>query len=381
VADVLTFFDEAQIRDPYPRYEQWRERHPIWRDRDSGRWVLSRHEDVFEILKDHQRFSSAAMGAALPLPTLTDDPPRHTQMRSIVNKAFTTAMLKRIEPDIGGIANDLVGALPMDGDVDIVEHLTTPLPVTVISRMMGIPEERKADFKRWSDALTGTLAGASQESRTTEMMEMAQFFRELIPERKRNPSNDLFSAVANAEVDGVGLSEWEIIGFNVLLLIAGNETTTNLLGNLLNVLADRPELWQRLRREPELIDAAIEETLRFDSPVQFLMREAKEDIDVHGQRIAARDSVIVVMGSANRDSTVFETPDQYLLDRARGRHLSFGYGIHFCIGAPLARLEARIAMRALLTRASQVERGSGRERRVGSHLLRGFEALSLHFHD
>ena len=154
--------------------------------------------------------------------------------------------------------------------------------------------------------------------------------------------------MANAEVDGVGLSEWEIIGFNILLLIAGNETTTNLLGNLLNVLADRPDLWERLRREPELIEAAIEETLRFDSPVQFLMREAKEDVDLHGERIAARESVIVVMGSANRDAAVFDAPDEYRLDRTRGRHLSFGYGIHFCIGAPLARIEARVAMRALL---------------------------------
>lgn len=381
MADVLKFFDEAQIRDPYPRYAQWRERHPIWRDRDSGRWVLSRHEDVLDILKDHRRFSSAAMGATVPLPTLTDDPPRHTQLRSIVNKAFTTAMLKSIEPDIAGIANDLVEALPFGSDLDIVDRLTTPLPVTVISRMMGIPEARKADFKRWSDALTGTLAGASPAARQAELMEMAQFFRDLIPERKAHPSSDLFSAVANAEVDGVGLSEQEIIGFNILLLIAGNETTTNLLGNLLNVLADRPDLWEQLRREPELIDAAIEEALRFDSPVQFLMREAKEDVELHEQRITAGESVIVVMGSANRDTAVFDTPDEFLLDRARGRHLSFGYGIHFCIGAPLARIEARFAMRALLERAPHIERGNGHERRVGSHLLRGFEALSLQLTD
>ena len=377
MTDQLTFFDEAQIRDPYPRYAQWRARHPIWRDEFSGRWVLSRHEDVFEILKDHQRFSSAAMGAALPLPTLTDDPPRHTQLRSIVNKAFTTAMLKSVEPDVTGIANDLVGALSIGNDVDIVEHLTTPLPVTVISRMMGIPEERKADFKRWSDALTGTLAGASPEARHAEMMEMAEFFRQLIPQRRRSPTNDLVSAIVNAEVDGVGLSEWEIVGFNILLLIAGNETTTNLLGNLLNVLADRPDLWQRLREQPDLVDAAIEEALRFDSPVQFIMRTVKDDVMLHGTRVAAGDDVIVVMGSANRDAAMFEAPDEYLIDRARNRHLSFGYGIHFCIGAPLARLEARVAMRALLARSRAIERGAGPTRRVSSHLLRGFDALSL----
>jgi cytochrome P450 len=165
------------------------------------------------------------------------------------------------------------------------------------------------------------------------------------------------------------------------LLIAGNETTTNLLGNLLNVLADRPDLWERLRREPELLDTAIEETLRFDSPVQFLMREAKEDVDLHGQRIAAKDSVIVVMGSANRDAAVFDAPDEFRLDRVRGRHLSFGYGIHFCIGAPLARIEARVAMRALLARTQRAKLGDGRRQRVGSHILRGFEALSLQFND
>ena len=377
MTDELTFFDDAQIRDPYPRYAQWRTRHPIWRDAHSGRWILSRHDDVFDILKDHQRFSSAAMGAALPLPTLTDDPPRHTQLRSIVNKAFTTAMLKSVEPDVTGIADDLVEALPIGADVDIVERLTTPLPVTVISRMMGIPEERRADFKRWSDALTGTLAGASPESRRAEMLEMAEFFRQLIPQRREQPGSDLVSAVVNAEVDGVGLSEWEIVGFNILLLIAGNETTTNLLGNLLNVLAQRPDLWQRLRDEPALIDAAIEEALRFDSPVQFVMRQAKEDVTLHGTRIAAGDDVIVVMGSANRDSTIYDAPDEYLLDRPRNRHLSFGYGIHFCIGAPLARLEARVAMQALLAHARRIERGSGEARRVHSHLLRGFEALPL----
>ena len=290
MSDVLSFFDESQIADPYPRYARWRSNHPIWREPLSGRWVLSRHQDVFDVLKDHRRFSSSGMGAGLPLPLITDDPPRHTQLRSIVNKAFTTAMLKSMEPAIARVANDIVEALPEGRDFDVVERLTTPLPVTVIARMMGIPEERRADFKRWSDALTGTLAGASPEARRAEMVEMAEYFRGLVPERKRVPGNDLVSAVANAQVDGVGLSEWEIVGFNILLLIAGNETTTNLLGNLLNLLADRPELWRRLRAQPELIDAAIEEILRYDSPVQFLMRTATEDVVLHGTTHRARRS-------------------------------------------------------------------------------------------
>ena len=378
MTDVHRIFDDAQIRDPYPRYTQWRAHHPIWFDHDSNHWVLSRYDDVMSALKDHQRFSSAAMGnLGMPMPPIVDDPPRHTQLRSIVNKAFTTAMLKSMEGDISVIAGDLVAALPTGADVDIVRALTTPLPVTVIARMMGIPEARKDDFKRWSDALTGTLAGASPQSRQAEIMEMVVYFRELIPERRERPSNDLVSAVVKAEVDGKGLSESEIVGFCVLLLIAGNETTTNLLGNLLNVLADRPELWHRLRADPGLIEPAIEELLRYDSPVQFLMRTATQDVTLHGSTIRSGERVIVVMGSANRDETVFDAADDYRLDRSRERHLAFGYGVHFCIGAPLARLEARLAMNALVARASRIERGAGPATRVPSHLLRGFEHLSL----
>jgi cytochrome P450 len=381
VTDVLRVFDDIQIRDPYPRYAQWRARHPIWFDRDSNHWVLSRYDDVMSALKDHQRFSSAAMGAVgFPLPPIVDDPPRHTQLRSIVNKVFTTAMLKNMEGDICAIADALVAALPTDCDVDIVDALTTPLPVTVIARMMGIPEERKNDFKRWSDALTGTLAGVSPQSRHAEIMEMVAFFRELIPLRRANPSNDLVSAVVNSEVDGKSLSESEIVGFCILLLIAGNETTTNLLGNLLNVLADRPELWQQLREERGLIEPAIEELLRFDSPVQFLMRTATQDVTLHGTTIRSGERVIATMGSANRDETVFDASNEYRLDRSRERHLAFGYGVHFCIGAPLARLEARVAMAALLARATRIERGTGDAKRVPSHILRGFEHLSLRLH-
>jgi cytochrome P450 len=225
--------------------------------------------------------------------------------------------------------------------------------------------------------LTGTLAGASPQSRQSDIMEMAGFFRDLIPVRRARPSHDLVSAVVNAEVDGARLSESEIVGFCILLLIAGNETTTNLLGNLLNVLADRPDLWQRLRADPTLVEAAIEELLRFDGPVQFLMRAVTDEVEFHGRTLKDGDRVIVTMGAANRDHTVFDAPDEFRLDRSRGRHVAFGYGIHFCIGAPLARLEARVAMNALLARAAHIERGNGHTQRLPSHLLRGFDALSL----
>jgi cytochrome P450 len=282
-------------------------------------------------------------------------------------------------PAIEDIANHLVEEM-LGRDVDVVTALTTPLPVIVISRLMGIPEARRDDFKRWSDALTGTLAGALPTERRAEVMEMAAFFQSLIGERRAHPGEDLVSAIVNAEIDGERLSDNDIVGFNILLLIAGNETTTNLLGNLLNVLADRPDLWSALRNDPALIEVAIEETLRFDSPVQFLVREATEDVDFHGQRVRKGERVAVVMGSANRDPDLHTDPDTFRLDRERARHYAFGYGIHFCIGAPLARLEARMSMAALVRRASTLVRGEGHAERVPSHLLRGFHRLPVMAH-
>ena len=250
-------------------------------------WVLTRHDDVRSVLRNSAEYSSKAMGEqGNPLPLLTDDPPTHTQLRKLVDRAFTMRMLKLMEDWVATLAEEMVDAIPADEPVDIVQALTIPLPVAVISKMMGIPGERAEDFKRWSDALTGTLAGVSPEARLQDIMEMAAFFQALIPERRANPGDDLVSAVANAEIDGERLTDEQIVGFNILLLIAGNETTTNLLGNLLNIAADRPEIWQQLRADPTLIDAAVEETLRFDAPVQFLMRKALKPMSYYGETVS-----------------------------------------------------------------------------------------------
>ncbi|MFT4677858.1 MAG: cytochrome P450 [Patiriisocius sp.] len=378
----MEFLNPALIQDPYPHYLNWRENQPIWKDETSGHWVLTRHDDVRAILKNSAHFSSQAMGnQGTVLPLLTDDPPRHTQLRGLVNKAFTVRMLKSIEPEMQRIAKQLVAKIEAGASIDIVTALTTPLPVAVISQMMGIPSDRAEDFKRWSDALTGTLAGSSMEEREQEIMEMAGYFHSLIADRRENPGDDLVSAVVNAEIDGERLEDGDIVGFNILLLIAGNETTTNLLGNLLNILVDRPALFTELAENPDKIDAAIEESLRFDGPVQFLMRKVTETTELHGQKIAVGDVVQVVMGSANRDQRAYEQPDEFLLTRAKNHHHTFGFGIHFCIGAPLARLEAKIAMRTLLFRFTSVERGIGENERVGSHLLRGFHHLNLIFNE
>ena len=374
-------FQSEQLLDyPYDLYENWRENHPIWQDEETGMWVLSRHDDVRAVLKNSEHYSSSAMGeGGNPLPLLSDDPPRHTQLRGLVNKAFTVRMLRRIESSVENIAQDLVAEIEPRRSIDIVKALTTPLPVAVISDMMGIPIDKGEDFKRWSDALTGTLAGASITDRESEIMEMGFYFASLIPDRRENPGNDLVSAVVNAEINGERMTDADIVGFNILLLIAGNETTTNLLSNLLNILVDKPDVYTHLAEHPELIDAAIEESLRFDGPVQFLMRKLTTEVEFYGEKLQVGERAQVIMGSANRDHRAYEAPDEFRLDRAKNHHHTFGFGIHFCIGAPLARLEAKYAMRALLARFKKIERGDGQNERTASSLLRGFHHLHFKF--
>ncbi|MCZ6457857.1 MAG: cytochrome P450 [Gammaproteobacteria bacterium] len=378
----MRLLDPTLLDDPYPVYAQWQERTPIWRDEETGAWVLTRHDDVRSVLKNSADYSSSAMGqegGGFPLPLLTDDPPRHTQLRGLVDRAFTARMLKAIEASVNSFAQQMVGDLPQGEGVDIVQALTIPLPVAVISQMMGIPGDRAEDFKRWSDALTGTLAGASIEDRKKDIFDMAAYFHSLIPERRSHPGDDLVSAVVNAEIDGARLSDDDIVGFNILLLIAGNETTTNLLGNYLNVLADRPDLYAQLVADPTLIEAGIEETLRFDAPVQFLMRRALRPMHYHGQAVAVGENVHVIMAAANRDPRNYDAPTEFRLDRKRNHHHTFGFGVHFCIGAPLARMEAKAVMGALVARFDSLERAAGKDERVPSHLLRGFDHLWLQF--
>ena len=375
--------DAELIASPYSSYQQWRDEQPIWwSDGDLKGWILSRYDDVRTVMKDAKTFSSQSMGEmehqTVALPLLTDDPPRHTQLRSIVNTAFTSRTLKILEVGIQELVMELLDAIGGKVSVDISAEFTTPLPVSVIAHMMGIPPERKDDFKRWSDALTGVNEERDKAERMQQVMEMAAYFKSLIPERRENPGTDLVSKVVHAEVDGQILADQDIAGFCMLLLIAGNETTTNVLSSLLDYLAHHPETWNELRSNPNKIDAAIEEILRYDAPVQWVNRKATRDLEFHGQKIKAGDPIYVFMGSANRDSRHYENADQFRLDRGRSDHHSFGHGIHFCIGAPLGRLEARYAMEALLKRyrsISHVE--DAKNERTHSTMLRGYHHLWL----
>lgn len=376
----MQFFDSQVASNPYPHYKRWREEAPVFRDSDTGQWIISRYDDVKSALKNHELFSSSAFAdspeTTVALPLLSDDPPRHTQLRALVNRAFTNNSLKKISHDVENLSQTMAQQTA-GGIVDISQAFTTPLPIAVISQMMGIPVERGDDFKRWSDALTGTSEATDMEARMPDVMEMAAYFGSLIPERRKNPSDDLISTLVTAEVEGESLTDEDIAGFSMLLLIAGNETTTNLLSNLLHHAADTPGLWQTLRNDRSLIDAAIEETLRFDAPVQFVFRTVTRDIEMHGQQLKAGDLAILLLGSANRDDALHDAPDEFRLDRIPNTHMTFGQGIHFCIGAPLGRLEARLGLSALLDRFSDVQHAPNENERTHSHMLRGFHHLWL----
>ncbi len=376
---MLSFFTQEQIRDPYSSYAKWRSKYPIWREPTTGFWVLSRHKDIQLILKDPERFSSAAMGGNSDpsLPLLGDDPPKHTLLRNLIGKAFNRNVIENLEEEVTKIADELVNQIVAGIEFDIVSVLTSPLPTIVISRLLGIPEEKKEDFKLWSDSLTGVVDEQDLFERAKNVYAMKEYFAGLVVERRAKPSGDLVSLLANAELDGHRLSDTDIINFSILLLVAGNETTTNLISNLLNIVVDQPDIWDRMHKDAALVETVVEETLRYDSPVQYILRKTTRDVHFYGERVAAGESMIIVIGSANRDPELFTNPDHFDIERGTTPHFAFGHGIHFCIGALLARLEARKAVLAIIKRASVIERGVSASLRVPSHMLRGFQRLPV----
>lgn len=378
----MNFQQLESIANPYPLYAQWRAEQPIWWADDVQGWVLSRYDDVRSVLKDPANYSSevapARSDSTLSLPLLHDDPPRHTNLRAIVNRSFTSRVMKQMEADIETVVDQLLDDIDVAQPVDIAEALTIPLPVALISHFMGIPFERKDDFKRWSDSLTATGTAKTMEERMPDIIEMMDFFRDEIPKRRRSPDDDLISKIVAANIDGEGLAEEVIVGYCQLLLIAGNETTTNLLSNLLHYIADHPDVWQALRQDPSKIGNAIEECLRFDPPVHWISRIALKDAEFHGQKVARGDAVFTVLASANRDPDHYADPDRFRLDRRRSDHHTFGHGIHFCIGAPLARMEAQHALIGMLRRFATVAHApDAANERTHSSMLRGYHHLWL----
>ena len=348
------FSDDAR-RDPYPLYEQIRSTSPVLREPQSGLWMLFDYESVKRALTDHVTFSSRH-GPAEWMIFL--DPPRHSKLRGLISQAFTPRSISNLEPRIGELSRRLLESVVEQGEMDVAEDFAVPLPMAVIAEMLGVPVADRPRFIKWNDAIlkmsytvgaTGPVDAIVQDFRAATA-EMNDYLAELLPKRRRSPKDDLLTRLVQAELDGERLTQADILGFFQLLLLAGSETTTNLINNAILCLMENREQLARLSATPKLLPSAIEEVLRYRSPLQWMFRLTTREVQMNGQTIPAGRLVLAMIGSANRDPAQFPAANRFDISRDPNPHLAFGHGIHFCLGAALARLEARIALTEFFTR-------------------------------
>jgi cytochrome P450 len=402
--------------DPYPAYRALRDQAPIHFAPEANVWCVSRHEDVQTVLRQDDVFSSRAMFMMLmnngqdAMPRLSwrvlrfigrlflrtrlnpftfatarnliaEDGERHKGMREIVNRGFTPRRIAAWEKRASEIVEACLEGLERRERFDLVEGLAIPLPVTIIAEMLGIEPERRADFKRWSDAIISNATGPDRatpysDEFGTALIGLIGYVKRVARERRRAPAEDVISALVARQDGEAGLSDREVFQFIALLLVAGNETTTNLIGNAVKALLRHPDALARVAADPSLVPRVIEETLRWDAPIQMVFRLAKRDAQVAGTTIPEGAIVTALIGSANRDERRFPDPDLFDLDRDAQGHIAFGFGRHFCLGASLARLEARVALEALVPRLVKLRLVSQPEF-VDSFLVRGPRRLEL----
>ncbi len=388
--------------NPYPYYAALRREEPV-RQIVPGMpfFAVSRCADVEFALHHPELFSSTAFriltqegglgpnSGALAGHRIIDtpmmisvDPPEHTRLRQIVNRGFTPRRIAALEPRIRAIAEGLLDAVAASGRMDLVHDLSIPLPVTVIAELLGIEIERLEDFKRWSDIIVLGLAGVSGEFTPEEIRraadEVSDYIEVVAADRRVRPRDDLVSVLVQAE-EGEALSTDEVVSFVFLLLIAGNETTTNLIGNATRALLDHPQQLAEVAANPKLIPAMIEEALRYDAPIQALPRLATRDLELGGAKLPKDARLLLLFGSANRDEARFPDPDRFDIHRDAQPHLAFGHGVHFCLGAALARLEARVAFETLFSRCCKLRLETDAVTMLDSLLLRGPKSLPLAF--
>jgi cytochrome P450 len=397
MADILfNPMDPEFVADPYPMYHRLRAEDPVHHS-PLGFWVLTRYPDVMAMLRDPRlikepiaAFVAARFGMAVPpglgLSMLDRDPPDHTRLRGLVSKAFTPRTLERLRPEIQQIVDGLLDEVEARGSMDLVEEFAYPLPVRVICEMLGVPVKDHERFKAWGldiarglDAIMLPPDSEVGQRSVSGRRALADYFRELIAERRAAPRDDMLSALIAAEEAGDKLNEEELLATCILLLVAGHETTVNLIGNGTLALLRHPDQLRKLRERPGLIGTAVEELLRFDGPVQRTARIPSEDITIGGQTIGKGEMVMPFLGAADRDPTQFPDPDRLDITRADNRHIAFGMGIHFCLGAPLARMEGQIAINTLLARLPRLALATDRPQFRQSLTLRGLQALPLSF--
>jgi cytochrome P450 len=382
---MTNLFSDDIRRDPFPLYDQFRAASPLFCDPQSGLWMIFDYDGVKRVLNDHDSFSSKAGPAEW---MVFVDPPRHSKLRALISQAFTPRSIANLEARIRELSRELLEQVIDRGEMDLANDLSIQLPMVVIAEMLGAPVVDRPRFKHWNEVILrmsytvpgGAEAAGAMSGFATATAEMNDYLAALLEQRRAKPQDDLFTRLMQAEVDGERLSQQDILGFFQLLLLAGSETTTNLINNAILCFIDYPEQLARLRAAPELLPSAIEEVLRYRSPLQWMLRVTKHDIELHGQAIPAGKSILPVMGSANRDPKYFRDPNRFDIARDPNPHIAFGHGIHFCLGAVLARVEGRIALFDLLTRLDDIQLASSEpwEPRRGLH-VHGPSRLPIRF--
>jgi cytochrome P450 len=390
--DPLVFnpYDYDFHEDPYPTYRRLREEAPLYHNPDIGFWALSRHSDVQEAFKDNTRLSSAngvsldpaAYGphAHLVMSFLAMDDPRHMRLRQLVSRGFTPRRVTALGGRIHELSVQYLEPALASGEFDWISEVAGKLPMDVISELMGVPQPDRAELRRLADLVVHREDGvldvpqASVESSITLMT----YYKEMIEQRRKSRTDDLTSALLDAEIDGDKLSDQEILGFMFLMVVAGNETTTKLLGNALYWGGHNPGQVAQVLDDPERVSEWVEETLRYDTSSQIVARTTAVDIEYHGVTVPAGEKMLLLIGSANRDDDMFEDADEYRIGRDSTNKLaSFGGGVHFCLGAHLARLEANIALKEFASRVREYEVDETGIERVHSTNVRGFAALPV----
>lgn len=392
----------GSLENPYPIYSVIRTVRPVLEVpvpnyAGPGAWMLTRYRDVHSVLRD-PRFSVERLRAPLMRDNLDRmpeflrqsatgmrsmlvmDPPDHTRVRKLVNKAFTPKRVAALRGHIEAIVCELADEAQAKGTFDLIHDVAEPLPAIVIAELLGVPAEDHRQFRQWSSAMINGFGSPSAEARATSAAAVRQVFdylADVIAARRRSPREDLISAMIAAQEERDALTDAELLATGNLLLLAGHETTTNLIGNGTLALLREPDQWNRLCEEPAVLPTAIEELLRYDGPVQATVRVALEDVAIDDQVISEGSLVLVNIGSANHDPETFEDPDQLDLARAPNPHLAFGFGTHFCLGAPLARLEARLAFDALTKRFPRLSLVDDRPVYRTNPVLRGLTSLNV----
>ncbi len=362
-------------RDMHAIYRRLRDDFPVYEG--PGSFALSRFEDLWDAIHDPATFSSAGVAEAAQLmpQMIYMDPPRHTALRAIVSRAFTPNRVAELEGRVREVTRGFIDRFAASGRSEIVHDLAAPVPSTIMGELIGVPPEHIEQFREWTEAFLEVTSPADIAARATGIYGL---FGELLAERRKQPANDLMTALLAAEADGERLSEDDLLGFSFLLLIAGNDTTTSLIGNGAELLARHPDQRAELAADPSLIPAAVEEMLRVESPTQALPRTATRDVELHGVTVPAGSRVMLLFGAANLDEREFPDPERFDIHRNAARHLAFGHGIHYCLGAMLARLESRIVFEELLARIPEY-RIAGEPARVTSNWARAWSALPIEF--